>query len=77
MQDLPVSPQELAALMKLAGTPQGKQLIAMLKQEQGGAIEKALKCGDYGYVKAIGKEFAARPEVQSILKQLEGGNGRF
>ena len=71
MQELPISQQQLAKLMHLAGTPTGKRLLNMLQQENGPALQAAMHQKDYERAKEILHAFMEKPEVKILLKQLE------
>lgn len=70
MQELPISQQQLAELMKLAGTPAGRKLLHLLQKKQGPELKRALDAGNYQQIKSIVKTFMADPEAQALLKQL-------
>lgn len=63
--------------MRLAQSDAGKQLLALLKKENGAALQQAMdqaSTGDYEQVKKTMTSLLASPEAQALLRQL-GGNG--
>lgn len=65
---------DLSQLMKLAQSPAGKQLIAMLQASGGSALQDAMKkasAGDYTQAKAALASLLNNPQAQALLKQLE------
>ena len=62
-------------LARLAESPAGQQLLAMLRQSGGPqmqqAAEKAAK-GDYGDAMALARKLMEDPQAQALLKQLGG-----
>ena len=62
-------------VMRLAKSPAGQQLIALLKQKDSASLEQVVaqaKSGDYA---GAGKNVSAMlssPEAQALMKQLEG-----
>lgn len=70
MQELPISQQQMAELMKLAGTPAGRKLLRLLQEKQGPELKRALDTGDFHRAKAIVKAFMADQEAQELLKHL-------
>ena len=64
-------------MMKLAGTSQGRALIAMLQQTHGKELETAIaqaQSGNYEQVKQTLSSFLASPSEKAILEQLRGNN---
>lgn len=60
---------------RLAKTPVGSQLIALLRQNAGPELQSALEKaagGDYSQVKAIIDRSLSSPQVQELLKKLGG-----
>lgn len=70
MQELPITPRQMAELMKLAQTGPGKQLLNLLKREKGPELQRALSRSDYETAKAIVGDFMQRPDVKELLQQL-------
>lgn len=73
-QNLPnnLSMQEI---MRLAASPAGQQLIAMLQQKGGSDIQKAKEsaaAGDYTQAKRVIEALMRDEHAQQLLKQLGG-----
>ena len=61
--------------MKLAASPQGQALLAMLQQQHGAALESAMaqaQAGNYEQVKQSLSNFLETPAGKALLKQLRG-----
>lgn len=61
--------------MRLAATPAGQQLIALLRQQGGGELQKAMdsaQSGDYTQIKRALEGMMKNPQAQKLLKQLRG-----
>lgn len=65
---------DMSELMRLAQSPAGQQLIALLQrsggQELQNAVEKAAQ-GDYGQAKQALSSLLSNPQAQALLKKLE------
>ena len=62
-------------LMRLAKSPAGQQLMAMLQQKDNGKLEQAVtqaKSGDYGSASQTLRAMLSSPEAQKLLKELGG-----
>lgn len=70
MDKLPVTPKQMAELMKVASSPAGKQILYLLQKDHGPALEEALSRKDYQKAKAIAGSFLEREDVKVLLKQL-------
>ena len=70
MQQLPISPKQMAELMKLIKTAPGKQLMDMLQREKGPELRKALDLQDFEAARRILGDFLENPQVKDLLKQL-------
>ena len=70
MQELPISQEQMAELMKLAGTVTGRKLLHLLQKKQGPSLKKAMDTGNYAQVKEIVKAFMADPEASELLKEI-------
>ena len=70
MQELPISPRQMAELMKLAQTEPGKRLLSLLQKEKGPELRQALSTRDYEEAKRILLAFTADEEVKTLLRQL-------
>lgn len=61
--------------MRLAKSPAGQQLLAMLQRSDTGEIQKAMDqaaAGDYAQAKQTMSSLLASPEIQKLLQQLGG-----
>ncbi len=64
--------------MKLANSPAGKQLIALLQQSDPAMMQKITEhasSGDYSQAKQALAPLLASEEVKKLLQQLGGQNG--
>ena len=64
---------DYAQLMKLAQSPAGQQLIAMLQHSGGDALQSAMNkasAGDYSQAKKL-LSLLTDPKARALLKQLE------
>lgn len=62
-------------VMRLAKSPTGKQLLAMLQQQNSGQLQQAVtqaKTGDYANASKTINDMLASPEAQKLLKELGG-----
>ena len=62
-------------VMRLAKSPAGKQLIAMLQQQNNGQLQQAMtqaKSGDYANASKTVNDMLSSPEAQKLLKELGG-----
>ena len=62
-------------IMRMAKSPAGQQLIAMLKQRDNTKLEQAVsqaKSGDYSQATQTLKTMLSSPEAQQLLKDLGG-----
>lgn len=65
----------LSEIMKLAQSPAGQQLLAMLQNANQGALQDAAKqasAGNMEEAKNALSPLLSSPEVQALLKQMEG-----
>lgn len=61
--------------MELASSPAGQHLLAILQAQAGPELQKAMAkaaSGDYSSAKHLLSGFMEIPEIQKLLKQLEG-----
>lgn len=61
--------------MRLASTPAGRQLLAILQQSDSAAMRSAMEQasnGNYEQAKQVLGPLLASPEVQKLLQQLGG-----
>ena len=62
-------------VMRLAKSPAGQQLLAMLQQQDNAKLEQAVsqaKTGDYAQASQTLGAMLSSPEAQRILKELGG-----
>ena len=62
-------------VMRLAKSPAGQQLMAMLQQKDSGQLQRAVsqaKTGDYAQASRTLKDMLSTPEAQKLLKELGG-----
>lgn len=70
MQQIP----DMSELFRLAQTPAGRQLIAMLQKNGGNRLGEAVSkaaSGDYAQAKEILSDLLSSSEAQTLLKELE------
>ena len=71
-------PEAIRAAMKMAGTPEGQQLIRLLQSSGGEELQKAMtgaSAGDYTAMKQILTGLMNNPEAQKLLRQMGGSHG--
>ena len=64
---------------KLSGTPEGKQLAALLQQLGGADMQQAMEqaaSGDIRQAKQAIMQLMQNPEAKSLLEKLGGNNGK-
>ena len=64
---------------KLSGTPEGKQLAALLQQLGGTDMQQAMEqaaSGDFRQAKQAIMQLMQNPEARSLLEKLGGNNGK-
>ena len=62
-------------VMRMAATPAGQQLIALLRQQGGSELQDAMSsaaAGDYTKIKQALDVMMKDPQAQKLLKQLRG-----
>lgn len=65
--------------MKISGTPEGKQLAALLQQLGGYNMQQALDqaaAGDFRQAKQAVLHLMQNPEARSLLEKLGGAHGK-
>lgn len=65
---------DMNEILRLARSPAGQQLVALLQRNGGEELEKALSnasAGNYDAARQSISSLLRAPEVQAILKQLE------
>lgn len=69
------SQPSMQEMLRLAASPAGKQLIALMQQKGGEDLQKAMKLaatGDYMQVKKAMESVLSDPQAQKLLKELGG-----
>lgn len=64
----------ISELIRMAQTPAGQQLIALLQKQDSAQLQQAIAyavSGDYNRAKAALSEMLSSPEAQALLKKLE------
>ena len=59
--------------MRLAKSDTGQQLFAMLKEQNGGAVDQAMEqaaAGDFDQVKQTLSELLSSPQLRAMLEQI-------
>ena len=65
-------------IIRLANSPAGKELIALLQSNGGDSFEQAkqaAKKGDYELAKQNLSHIMSSPKVQALMKEMENTNG--
>ena len=65
---------DMGELLRLAQTPAGQKLIALLQKQGGSGLQRAITsaaAGDYTRAREILSELLSAPEAQALLKELE------
>lgn len=68
-------PGNMYDLLRLAQSPAGQQLLALLQRDGGAELRSAMTkaaSGDYEQAKQALSPLLASPEAQALLKQLGG-----
>ncbi len=68
-------PKSVQDAMKIATSDAGQQLLALLKAQNGDALNAAMEnaaSGDYAKVKENLSTMLTSPQVQALLEQLRG-----
>ena len=64
----------ISELIRMAQTPAGQQLIALLQKQDSAQLQQAITyavSGDYNRAKEILSKLLSSPEAQALLKKLE------
>ena len=75
MDHLPDTPMDMSQIMRLAQSPAGKKLIALLKKNDSDEMQQAMKQaadGDYSQAKNAIDIFLSTPEARALVEQLRG-----
>lgn len=70
--EYPIDPAEI---QRLAQSPAGQELLALLQRSGGQNLQNAMQrasAGDYSEAKSALSGLVSSPEVQRLLRQLEG-----
>ena len=70
MQQLPISPKQMAELVKLMKTEPGRQLYSLLQKEKGPMLQKALDQNDFEAARRLMQDFMEDPRVKDLLARL-------
>ena len=65
-------------VMRVAKSPAGQQLMALLQQRDSAAVAEATaqaKSGNYAQAGQTLRELLSSPEAQKLMKELGGKNG--
>ncbi len=63
---------------RLAGTPEGQRLMALLQQKDNGTLQKAMEAASAGNYKDAGamlQSLLSSPEAQQLMQQLGKKHG--
>ena len=63
---------------RLANTPEGQRLVALLQEKDSGQLQQALKqasAGNYKEAGSILQSLLASPEARRLMQQLGGKHG--
>lgn len=75
MDYLPDASMDMSQIMRMAQSPAGKKLIAMLQSNNSDAMQQAMKRaaeGDYSQAKQEIEKILSTPEANRLLEQLRG-----
>ena len=75
MDHLPDTPMDMSQIMRMAQSPAGKKLIALLKSSDSDEMQQAMKRaadGDYSQAKKAIDNFLSTPEAGALVEQLRG-----
>ena len=64
----------ISELIRMAQTPAGQQLIALLQKQDSAQLQQAITyavSGDYNHAKDALAKLLSSPEAQALLKKLE------
>lgn len=66
---------DMGELIRLAQTPAGQKLIALLQRQGGSGLQQAISsaaAGNYAHARETLSNLLSTPEAQVLLKELEG-----
>lgn len=67
---------DLSQLMKIAGSPAGQELIALIQNNKDAQFDEAMQqaqAGDFSKVQEALSRMLSNPEAQDLLDQIRGG----
>ena len=70
---------DMKKAMELAASPEGRMLLAALQKNGGQELQKAIAMasgGDYSGAREALSALMDRPDIQKLMEQLGGNNGR-
>lgn len=73
MPELPITPKEMAELMRFAKSDAGKQLMSTLQKNNSAALHTAMaqaNARDYEALKQTVQSFLATPEAKAIIETI-------
>ena len=73
MSNQPQQDYPIQQIMRLAASPAGKQLFALLQKQGGAEFQKALASaagGDYDSIRRALPSLRSSPEAQALLQEL-------
>lgn len=73
MEHKPDSPMDLSEVMRMAQSPAGQQLLALLQQSSGEELRDAMEkasAGDYSQAKKTINAFLSTPEAKALMEKL-------
>ena len=66
---------DLSELMKIAGSPAGQELIALIQKNKDEHFEEAMlqaRSGDFSQAKEMLRQMLSSKEAQDLLKEIRG-----
>lgn len=73
--EYPMGKQEIARLMQLAKSSEGKALIQKLSESKSKEINDAVAVGDAEQLKQLILDFMSTDEARELKKKMEASNG--
>lgn len=73
MENKPDSPVDLSEVMRMAQSPAGQQLLALLQKNNADELRSAMEkasTGDYSQARKTINAFLSTPEAKALLEQL-------
>ena len=75
MDHMPDTSMDMSQIMRMAQSPAGKKLIALLQNHNSGELQQAMKQaadGDYSLAKKAIEKFLSTSEASALVEQLRG-----